>query len=113
MVIFPISGGTRETRGPCVPTPFRLTASRDVTALGHEETTVIQTSGLPVDTPPALEPDTKHAYHRYTIMVNEQRTGISRARFLEAMNAENVGVGVRYLGVLEHPFRQETLGWKP
>jgi dTDP-4-amino-4,6-dideoxygalactose transaminase len=29
------------------------------------------------------------------------------------MTANNIGVGVHYLSIPEHPFYQETYGWKP
>jgi dTDP-4-amino-4,6-dideoxygalactose transaminase len=29
------------------------------------------------------------------------------------MNAENVGVGVHYLSIPEHPYYQRTFGWQP
>jgi dTDP-4-amino-4,6-dideoxygalactose transaminase len=46
-------------------------------------------------------------------MVDEERAGISRDAFLDAMTRENVGVGVHYLSVPEHPYYQETFGWRP
>jgi len=70
-------------------------------------------SGLPVTLPAEIEPDTRHAYHIYTILIDEQRCGISRDRFLAAMTAQNIGVGVHYLSIPEHPFYQRTFGWKP
>jgi dTDP-4-amino-4,6-dideoxygalactose transaminase len=45
--------------------------------------------------------------------VDEVKTGISRDDFLSAMTAHNIGVGVHYLSIPEHPFYQQTLGWKP
>ena len=68
---------------------------------------------LPIGLPPALEPDTRHAYHLYTIQVDEAKTGISRDAFLNAMTAHNIGVGVHYLSIPEHPYYQQTFGWKP
>jgi len=68
---------------------------------------------LPVELPPDPEPDMRHGYHLYTILVDESRAGISRDDFLTAMTAQNVGVGVHYLSVPEHPYYQETFGWKP
>ena len=29
------------------------------------------------------------------------------------MTAENIGIGVHYLSIPEHPYYQQTLGWKP
>jgi len=69
--------------------------------------------GLPIGLPIDLEPDTRHAYHLYTIFVEEARTGISRDAFLDAMNNENIGVGVHYLSIPEHPYYQKSFGWKP
>ncbi len=67
---------------------------------------------LPIDLPAPSEPDTRHAYHLYTILIDETRTGISRDSFLNAMTAENIGVGVHYLSIPEHPYYQKTFGWR-
>jgi dTDP-4-amino-4,6-dideoxygalactose transaminase len=68
---------------------------------------------LPIGVPAGLEPETRHAHHLYTILIDEAKTGISRDAFLEAMTRRNIGVGVHYLSIPEHPFYQETFGWKP
>src|SRR6266567_1957603 len=68
---------------------------------------------LPIGTPAPVEPETRHAYHLYTILVDESRAGISRDRFLDAMTAEKIGVGVHYRSVPEHPYYQRVLGWRP
>jgi dTDP-4-amino-4,6-dideoxygalactose transaminase len=69
-------------------------------------------AGLSIGLPAEPEPDTRHAYHLYTILVDEARTGISRDAFLNAMTARNIGVGVHYLSLPEHPYYQKALGWK-
>jgi dTDP-4-amino-4,6-dideoxygalactose transaminase len=68
---------------------------------------------LPVTLPADPEPDTRHAYHLYTILIDEARTGISRDGFLRAMTANNIGIGVHYLAVPEHPYYQQNYGWSP
>ncbi len=68
---------------------------------------------LPVVCPPEPTPGTRHAYHLYTILIDEAKTGISRDAFLDAMTARNIGVGVHYLSIPEHPFYQRTFGWRP
>jgi len=68
---------------------------------------------LPISLPVDPEPGTRHAYHLYTILIDEGKTGISRDSFLNAMTAENIGVGVHYLSIPEHPYYQKTYGWKP
>lgn len=68
---------------------------------------------LPIGLPAEPEPDTRHAYHLYTILIDETKAGISRDEFLEAMTANNIGVGVHYLSIPEHPYYQQVFGWKP
>jgi len=68
---------------------------------------------LPLIIPALVEPDTRHAYHLYTLLIDEKKTGISRDEFLDAMTANNIGVGVHYLSIPEHPYYQKTFGWKP
>jgi dTDP-4-amino-4,6-dideoxygalactose transaminase len=70
-------------------------------------------ASLSIRLPAEPEPDTRHAYHLYTILVEENKTGISRDAFLEAMTAQNIGVGVHYMSIPEHPFYQRAFGWKP
>jgi dTDP-4-amino-4,6-dideoxygalactose transaminase len=65
--------------------------------------------GLPA--PPAA--GTRHGLHLYTVLVDEERCGISRDAFLDAMTAENVGVGVHYLSIPEHPYYRKAFGWRP
>jgi dTDP-4-amino-4,6-dideoxygalactose transaminase len=68
---------------------------------------------LPVELPAPPAPDTRHALHLYTLLVDAARSGIARDDFLSAMTRENVGVGVHYLSIPEHPFYRDTFGWKP
>jgi len=68
---------------------------------------------LPIGLPTDPEPQTRHAYHLYTIGVDEEKCGISRDDFLNAMTAHNIGVGVHYLSIPEHPYYQKTFGWQP
>ena len=68
---------------------------------------------LPVTLPADPEPQTRHAYHLYTVLIDEKRCGISRDTFLDAMTAHNIGVGVHYLSIPEHPYYQKTFGWAP
>jgi dTDP-4-amino-4,6-dideoxygalactose transaminase len=68
---------------------------------------------LPVVTPAPVEPGTRHAYHLYTILVDEERTGISRDAFLDGMTRRKIGVGVHYRSIPEHPYYRSALGWRP
>lgn len=68
---------------------------------------------LPLTLPAAPAPHTRHAYHLYTVLVDETRAGITRDAFLEAMTAHNIGIGVHYLSLPEHPYYQARYGWRP
>jgi dTDP-4-amino-4,6-dideoxygalactose transaminase len=68
---------------------------------------------LPVTLPAPAEADTRHAFHLYNLLIDEQRCGISRDSFLDAMTAQNIGIGVHYLSIPEHPYYQQTYGWQP
>ena len=67
---------------------------------------------LPIGLPAVPEADTRHAYHLFTILIEEGRAGIDRDDFLDAMTARNIGVGVHYLSIPEHPFYRECFGWR-
>lgn len=68
---------------------------------------------LPIGLPGAEEPQTRHSRHLFTILVEAGRSGLSRDEFLKRMTAENVGVGVHYLCIPEHPYYQRVYGWRP
>jgi dTDP-4-amino-4,6-dideoxygalactose transaminase len=68
---------------------------------------------LPLELPAPIEPESRHSYHLYTVLVDEARTGISRDAFLDGMTGQGIGVGVHYLSIPEHPFYQKTFAWQP
>lgn len=69
--------------------------------------------GLPLGLPAKPGPQTRHGRHLYTILVDEARAGIKRDDFLDAMTANNIGIGVHYLSIPEHPYYQSAYGWRP
>lgn len=70
-------------------------------------------AGLPIVLPADPEPDTRHAHHLYTVLIDEHAAGIGRDAFLDEMTRRQIGVGVHYLSVPEHPYYQQTFGWRP
>jgi dTDP-4-amino-4,6-dideoxygalactose transaminase len=70
-------------------------------------------AGLPITLPAETDPQTRHGYHLYTIMIDEERSEIDRDEFLGVMTANSVGVGVHYLSIPEHPVYQTKFGWRP
>lgn len=67
---------------------------------------------LPCITPSEPEPNTRHAYHLYTPLIDIDKLGKKRDWVLNALTAENIGVGVHYVPVHLHPFYRKTFGWK-
>lgn len=70
-------------------------------------------ANLPIGLPAEPAPDTRHAYHLYTIMIDHERCGVKRDDFIYRMNERNIGTGVHYLAIPEHPFYQDHFGWRP
>jgi len=68
---------------------------------------------LPLTLPAPVEENTRHAFHLFSVMVDEKEAGISRDAFLTAMTREKIGVGVHYLSIPEHPYYQDRFGWLP
>jgi dTDP-4-amino-4,6-dideoxygalactose transaminase len=68
---------------------------------------------LPVARPADPAKHMRHGYHLYTLLVDPARSAIARDRFLERMTARQIGVGVHYLSIPEHPYYQRTFGWWP
>lgn len=68
---------------------------------------------LPIGLPAAVEANTRHSYHLFTIFVDKEIAGVARDKFLDRMTAEGIGVGVHYMSVPEHPYYQHAFGWKP
>jgi len=70
-------------------------------------------SKVPIVIPGKVESNTRHAYHLYTILIDEKMSGVSRDKFLNLMTEQNIGVGVHYLSIPEHLYYQKSFGWKP
>lgn len=68
---------------------------------------------LPVSLPVSEAPNTRHAYHLYTLLIDKTLCGMGRDEFLEKMNSLGIGMGVHYLSLPEHPYYQDTFGWVP
>lgn len=61
-------------------------------------------SDLPLTTPKDPEPNTIHAYHLYTILVDTDKLKVSREVIQDALHAENIGVGIHFIALHLHPF---------
>lgn len=68
--------------------------------------------GLPIFLPQPAEPNTRHAYHLYTVLLDVDRLRITRDQFLDEMLKRNVGVGVHYRALHLHPYYQNKFGYR-
>ncbi len=68
---------------------------------------------LPVGTPPPAEPDTVHARHLYTLVVDRDRAGLHRDAFMQRLHERGIGTGIHYVGVHLHEYYRERFGWTP
>lgn len=68
---------------------------------------------LPVDLPLPAPAGMRHARHLYTLMIDEERTGITRDRFMQALHERGIGTGVHYVAVHLQPFYSRTFGYRP
>ncbi len=67
---------------------------------------------LPCFLPPKPQPDSIHAYHLYTPLVDIDKLGKSRDWVLDALTGENIGVGVHYVPIHLHPYYRKMFGWQ-
>ncbi len=67
---------------------------------------------LPIDLPSYKDKDIKHVMHLYTILVDEERSGISRDRFMQEMHKRGIGTGAHYNPVHLHKYYRDAHGYK-
>jgi dTDP-4-amino-4,6-dideoxygalactose transaminase len=67
---------------------------------------------LPISLPAPIEANTRHAYHLYTILLDSEAAKLTRDNFLSRMDEKDIGTGVHYLSIPEHPYYQAKFGWK-
>ncbi len=70
-------------------------------------------AGLPIFCPAEPSPDTKHAYHLYTVHLDLDRLVAGRDEIQAALHKENIGTGIHYTAVHNHDYYARTFGYKP
>ncbi|MBF0553535.1 MAG: DegT/DnrJ/EryC1/StrS family aminotransferase [Nitrospirae bacterium] len=66
----------------------------------------------PCETPLDEEPGTRHSYHLYSVLLNIKQLKCSRDTFMNALQKENIGVGVHYIPLHIHPYYKNKYGFK-
>lgn len=67
---------------------------------------------LNITLPKPPEQNTRHAYHLYTLLIDQEKKGICRDEFMNEMTKNNIGVGVHYIALHLHPFYQEKFQYE-
>ncbi len=69
-------------------------------------------SDLPITLPDNGKDTIRHAHHLYTILIDENKAGISRDQFLTEMTKAGIGVGVHYTSIAGHPYYKKNFGYQ-
>ncbi|MBI4093734.1 DegT/DnrJ/EryC1/StrS family aminotransferase [Candidatus Kaiserbacteria bacterium] len=67
---------------------------------------------LPIILPAPVAKGDRHAYHLYTVLLDDSRTKVTRDKFLEEMTKRNIGCGVHFYALHLQPVYQKLLGHK-
>ena len=60
--------------------------------------------------PLRIKPDVKHAYHLYPILLNLEMLTVDRDHVMDALQAENIGIGIHFRAIHLHPFYRSKFG---
>lgn len=66
-------------------------------------------AGLPLILPPTPEPDTRHGRHLYALRVTPE-CPVDRDTLMMRLHERNIGTGVHYVSLSEHPYYQDAYG---
>lgn len=66
---------------------------------------------LPLELPAALEGESRHAYHLYTPLLKLDEITAGRDQVIAALDAENIGIGIHYVPVHQHPYYRQRYGF--
>jgi dTDP-4-amino-4,6-dideoxygalactose transaminase len=69
-------------------------------------------SGLPLQLPASTDTHSRHAYHLYTPLLALQELTVSREKIIAALDAENVGTGIHYVPVHQHPYYRQRFRYR-
>ncbi len=69
-------------------------------------------ASMPEIITPREDASIRHARHLYTILLRLERLSTDRNGFIQALQAENIGVGIHFTALHLHKFYRETFGYK-
>jgi dTDP-4-amino-4,6-dideoxygalactose transaminase len=69
-------------------------------------------SGFPLILPPEPSVNSTHAFHLFTIMIDTDKTKITRDELISRLHRKNIGTGVHYIALHLHPYYREVYGYR-
>jgi dTDP-4-amino-4,6-dideoxygalactose transaminase len=69
-------------------------------------------AGLPLIRPAPAEADCRHARHLYSLLVDTERTRLTRDAVRDELKKRRIGTGVHYIALHLHPFYQQQYGYR-
>ena len=63
--------------------------------------------------PSPPDPDTVHARHLYTVLLDLDRLRVGRDEIQDALFRENIGTGIHYVSLHLQDYYRRTYGFKP
>jgi dTDP-4-amino-4,6-dideoxygalactose transaminase len=69
-------------------------------------------AGLPLSTPAPPAPDTVHARHLYTVLI-DKKAPFGRDEFMAQMHERQIGTGVHYRALHTHPYYRDRWAFRP
>ena len=67
---------------------------------------------LPLILPDSNPLNVKHAMHLYTVLVDKEKCGVERNKFMQEMHQRDVGTGIHYNPIHLHKYYRDTYGYK-
>jgi dTDP-4-amino-4,6-dideoxygalactose transaminase len=68
---------------------------------------------LPCYPPAVAEPDTRHARHLYTLLLDTDGLGQTRDQVIGELHKKGIGTGVHYISLHLHKYYRERFGFRP
>lgn len=67
---------------------------------------------LPLTRPSPPDPQTRHARHLYTLLIDPKRGGITRDQFRLRLQKARIGTGIHFIALHLHLFYRKVLGYR-
>jgi|SRR3989344_2276386 len=68
--------------------------------------------GVPIILPAPVRKGDRHAYHMFTVLIDTDKTKITRDEFLNELAKRNIGAGVHFRALHLQPYYRKTFGYK-